>query len=429
MITSTANAQSDEHRSPAEHGPLASMESRTLGDPPENPSLFSAAELSQRAAELEVRLEVAESERAHARQVLEALPQAVIVTDPFDDVVLVSTAAAKLFGLPDGKRHFGHVLGLVGDPVLVELVSQTRSLHSRGASRTTRRVVDTRLGRRTFDITLLCLCDQDDGRPSPWGAAVILAEIDVPALRQAAELTAAVAHELRTPLSSVHAYTEMLLDGDARDESTRREFLRIVASETQRLTRLVENMQLLARVELGEGVELHAVVDAVAVVRNAADVVAPQAVAAGVTLELPPPATSEYPPHIRGDADLLIQAAINVLANAVKYTPRGGRVRLEISTSPDTVTVLVHDSGIGIHPGELPRVFDKFFRSAHSRVVAPGSGLGLALVRQIVESVHAGRVTLQSQPGVGTTVRIELPRSSAELGSDPAATQGGNRAG
>lgn len=375
--------------------------------------LVSAMELSERAAELEVRLDVAESERRHARQVLEALPQAVIVVDPFEDVVLVSQAAARLFGVPQGTSPSGPVIQLIGDAALAALVAQTCKLHMRGASRRTRRTVVTATGARTFDITLLCVCDQDDGRPSPWGAVVIMEETEAIALQHAAELTAAVAHELRTPLSSVRAYTEMLLDGEAGDEKTRREFLQIISLETERLTRLVENMQLLARIEAGQAVAPSKQVDVCAVLRRTADIIAPHIADKRLTLKLEV-LDARVETMVRGDEDLLVQALLNVMDNAVKYTPAGGSVSAEVNCTDRGVVVVVRDAGVGIPADELPLVFDKFFRSRTGRGVAQGSGLGLALVRQIVEGVHGGQVEIESECGTGTTVRMSLERGEAD---------------
>lgn len=369
---------------------------------------FAASELAQRLAEAGIRLEVAESERRHARQALEALPQAVLVTDPFDDIVLVSGAAGRLFGVAEGERPSGPVCELVRDAGLTQLIMRTRALHTRGASRRVRRAIHTASGRRVFDIHLLCVCDQDDGTPSPWGVVTILEEAHAVERQQSAELT--VAHELRTPLCSIRAYTEMLMEGEAPDEATRQQFLGVIAAETERLTRLVENIQLVARIESGR-VEMPTVeVNLGDLVRRACGSVAPQALASGVSLTFEPPAES---PRVLGDADLLTQALINVVYNSIKYTPAGGWIRVSVESSRSWASVVVSDSGVGISEEDLPFVFDRFYRCDRHRRLATGSGMGLALVRQIVETVHGGTATVESKPGQGTKVRISLPREAA----------------
>lgn len=371
---------------------------------------FAASELAQRLAEAGIRLAVAESERRHARQALEALPQAVLVTDPFDDIVLMSGAAGRLFGVAEGERPSGPVCELVRDAGLTQLIMRTRALHTRGASRRVRRAIHTASGRRVFDIHLLCVCDQDDGSPSPWGVVTILEEAYAVERQQSAELTAAVAHELRTPLSSIRAYTEMLMEGEAPDEATRQQFLGVIAAETERLTRLVENIHLVARIESGR-VEMPKVeVNLVDLVRRACGLVAPQASASGLSLTFEPPAES---PRVLGDADMLTRALINVVCNAIKYTPAGGWIRVSVECSRSWGSVVVSDSGVGIPEEDLPFVFDRFYRCDRHRRLATGSGMGLALVRQIVETVHGGTATVESKPGQGTTVRISLPRRAA----------------
>jgi signal transduction histidine kinase len=386
---------------------------------------MSVMELSERVAELAVRLDVAESERRHAREVLESLPQAVMVTDPFAEVVLLSASAARMFGVGPGERAVGPVAELVRDEALTRLIVETCEQHQRGACRRVRRSVMTPSGRRNLDVTLLCVCDQDDGRPSPWGAVVILEETDAVSRQHLAELTAAVAHELRTPLSAVVAYSEMLLDKDAVDETSRREFLRIIASEADRLTRLVDNMQLLARMECGQSAPLREGTDLCEVLRTAAEVILPQARQSGITLTLmlPPEGVDT---HLPGDHDLLMQAMLNVLANAVKYTPQSGRVVVRLESGDAVHEVTVTDSGVGVSAADLPFVFDRFYRGSRGRTMASGSGLGLSLVQQIVETVHGGEVQLRSEEGRGTEVRLVLPRGPTRQSTAEADCAGGN---
>lgn len=389
---------------------------------------LSIAELGQRVAELEVRLDVAESERWHARAVLSSLPSPVVVTNPFEDVVLLSAAAARLFGVEPGSGGYGPLAELCHNTDFVTAVAEVRSLHRRGARRTLRTRMTDPAGRTAdYDITLLCVCDQNDGRPSPWGVVVLLEEILPEVLdRQAAisaaqaEATAAVAHELRTPLASIRAYTELLLDGDVdHDLAARRDFLKVIASESDRLARLVDNMQLLARIESGQARPRLESISPAAVVNDAMAVIGPQALSRGLQLSHDLPTTSV--PCLLADRDLLQQALLNTLANAVKYTPPGGSVRVSLahldpedpysglSGGPGIVEITIADTGVGIPPKDLPFVFDKFFRARAHASSVPGSGLGLPLVKAIVETVHGGSLHVESRPNEGTRVVLRLP--------------------
>lgn len=428
-VKRSATRRAASHRAPdPQHDPLPPDEPVAVEQipllPPDSPDHepghavdpYALAELSQRCAELEVRLDVAESERWHARAVLTQLPQPVIVTDPFDDVVLLSASAARHFGGEPGYGGFGPLSALVRDIEFTALVTQVRELHSRGTRRPRRVILTTLQGPVAFDATLICVCDQRDGRPSPWGVVTILQEVTrsesdgrTLALSAQAELSAGLAHEFRTPLASIRAYTELLLDQEARDPETRREFLSVIAAETDRLSRLVENMDLLSRVESGQARPRSDRVDPVLALLGAVAVMAPQARSAGVTL-----ATTDLPPsrddlRVLGDQDLLQQALLNLLSNAIKFSARGGEVRVALHPFRDRVELSVTDAGPGIDPVDLPHVFTKFYRSRTHAARAAGSGLGLALVRSVVEQVHRGTVSLESRPGMGTRAVVDLP--------------------
>lgn len=379
-------------------------------------NVFAASELAQRLAEADIRLEIAECERRHARDALESLPQPVIVTDPFDDVVLMSGAARRLFGVPPGVRPVGPLCQFVRDAGLLALVARTRGLHSRGATRRVRRSVLTALGRRVFDLHLLCVCDRGDGTPSPWGVVTFLEETRCAQRQEIAELTEAIAHEFRTPLTTLKACTEMLLDGEVTEAAARQQMHQAVSAEIDRLTRLVENMQLLARIDAGHLPPSRQDVQVLPLLQETAALLLPHAQAAGLSLSV---TAAGEDASVLADRDLLKQALMNLVCNAVKYTPRGGAVTLSVDAGPAWVNVYVQDSGVGIAPADLPFVFDRFYRGEAQRRMAGGSGLGLPLVKQIIETVHGGSVTLESQPGKGTTARITLPRAGVAPAAAP----------
>jgi two-component system phosphate regulon sensor histidine kinase PhoR len=221
------------------------------------------------------------------------------------------------------------------------------------------------------------------------------------------EFTSMVSHELRTPLASIKAYVEMLIDGEAPDDSTQREFYEVIQNEANRLGRLIDNVLNISRIEAGLVRVRREPVDPADVVREAVDTIAPHArqkrIALGVHL---PDESCET----LADRDMLYQAAVNLLSNAVKYTPEGGAVSVDVAADEDRRKVLIRiiDTGVGIPPKDLPFVFDKFYRAEANNRIAPGTGLGLSLVRHIVETVHGGRVWAESQVGKGSTFAAEL---------------------
>jgi two-component system OmpR family sensor kinase len=213
-------------------------------------------------------------------------------------------------------------------------------------------------------------------------------------------LMADVAHELRTPLTIVQGNLQAILDGVYPLEMAQ---VLTLYDETRLLTRLVDDLHDLALAEAGQLRLEHAPVDLTALARAAVDQFAPAAEAAGVKIEL---AADENLPEVEGDAGRLAQVLRNLLSNALRHTPNGGRVAVSVDRAGGWARIRVADTGTGIAPEDLPHVFDRFYRGDRSR--GHGAGLGLAIARQIV-TAHGGRIEVASPPGAGTTFTITLP--------------------
>jgi two-component system, OmpR family, phosphate regulon sensor histidine kinase PhoR len=221
------------------------------------------------------------------------------------------------------------------------------------------------------------------------------------------EFTSLVSHELRTPLASIKAYVEMLIDGEAPDAPTQREFYEVIQNEANRLGRLIDNVLNVSRIEAGLVHARREPLDPGSVVRDAIDTIAPHARQKRIAIDINLPSE---PNEILADRDMLYQAAINLLSNAIKYTPEGGAVSVDVAADEARGKVLIRiiDTGVGIPPKDLPFVFDKFYRAEANNRIAPGTGLGLALVRHIVQTVHGGRVWAESRLGKGSLFAFEL---------------------
>jgi PAS domain S-box-containing protein len=215
------------------------------------------------------------------------------------------------------------------------------------------------------------------------------------------EFIALVSHELRTPLTSICGYLE-LLAGDLGDEHG--ETIDVIERNSHRLLRLVEDLLLTAQVSAGTLSLEEGEVDVEQLVRHAVAAAAP--VAAAREIELACRATSL--PPVSGDRVRLGQVVDNLVANALKFTPPGGRVEISAEGEDGLVRIEVSDTGRGISVEEQARVFDRFFRTEQTeRDAIPGVGLGLAIARAIVEG-HGGRIGIESTPGAGTTFSVEL---------------------
>jgi two-component system, OmpR family, phosphate regulon sensor histidine kinase PhoR len=242
-------------------------------------------------------------------------------------------------------------------------------------------------------------------------AAGLLAYIHVRRQWQSAnvhdDLVSRVSHELRTPLASIRAYAEMLIDGEVRDEKTARASYEIIQSEATRLSRLVDNVLNMARIQAGHEQIVRCAVSMSALCRKTLDVIAPQASLKSIAI------VSDLAPDtclVLGDRDLLCQALLNLISNAVKYTPERGRITVQTvaDVTRGKIIVRIYDTGVGIPPKDLPFVFDKFYRAEANNHMAPGTGLGLSLVKQIIQTVHHGRMMVESEVGMGSCFGFEL---------------------
>jgi two-component system phosphate regulon sensor histidine kinase PhoR len=222
------------------------------------------------------------------------------------------------------------------------------------------------------------------------------------------ELTANVSHELRTPLTSIKGFAETLLDGAMADEVTCRRFLSIIDGETDRLVKLVDDLLDLSLLESKRLTLELKPVDVSVLVAHTVDKLRPLAATQRLTLQQSGPSGIV----VAADADRLAQVLTNLVDNALKYTPEGGRVDVQVAAVNGEVEVLVNDSGRGIGPEDLPHVFERFYRADRSRTRGSGgTGLGLAIAKHIVEA-HGGRISVSSQPNEGTTFKVTLPRGA-----------------
>ena len=227
------------------------------------------------------------------------------------------------------------------------------------------------------------------------------------------EFISLVSHELRTPLTSIRGYVELLLDDGALDEQQRR-FLAVVDRNSARLLDLVSDLLFLAQVDAGKLTFELGPVDLEELVGECVESALPAAAAKGVVLV----SRAEHLPRLDGDRARLAQVLDNVISNAVKFTPAGGRVEVRLAAAEACAVLEVEDTGLGLAEHEVERLFQRFFRSSRATKDAiPGTGLGLTIAKTIVER-HGGRITLRSAVDVGTTVRVELPLSEVERSPD-----------
>lgn len=216
-------------------------------------------------------------------------------------------------------------------------------------------------------------------------------------------MTADIAHELRTPISVIIGHVEAMNDGVLPGTA---ETLDVIREEAHRLARLVEDLRTLSRADAGEIALVCSQVDPESLLRRVCAAYRPFMLEKDISLELEIDAET---PQVSVDPDRIVQVIDNLLGNAVRFTPKGGRIRVRCLPDGERLVIRVTDSGPGIAAQNLPHVFDRFYRADASRQrETGGSGLGLAIAKAIVE-LHAGTITAESQPGQGTTFTVSLP--------------------
>jgi signal transduction histidine kinase len=225
--------------------------------------------------------------------------------------------------------------------------------------------------------------------------------------RQKTDFVSNVSHELKTPLTSIRMFTEMLAEDRVRDDSKRRHFLGIITAETARLTRLINNVLDFARIERGEKKYQFAAFDLADLTRETVASFRPHLEALGFTLRTNIP--SETPLLAHGDRDAIAQVLVNLLSNAEKYSAERKDIEVALGATAGLIEVRVSDRGLGVPPGCEEKIFDQFYR-AHDSLGSgiQGSGLGLTLARQIARA-HGGDVTYEAREGGGSSFKLTLP--------------------
>jgi two-component system phosphate regulon sensor histidine kinase PhoR len=345
-----------------------------------------------------------EREQAKATAVLDAMVEGVIATDGHDHIILINERARGIFGLGTTRVERRPLLEVVRNVNLHDVLVAGRDAMDGGV--VSREVRLPEPADRVLQVHAVGLKFPGDER----GVVMILHDItELRRLEQVrTEFVANVSHELRTPLTAIQGYLETLLDGALEEREHARKFLEIVFRHTERLGRLTDDLTDLSNIELGK-VSLRLEPTSVAEIADSVvAIISPRASGGQVKVDARLP---EDLPDVLADRDRLAQILINLVDNAVKYTPKGGQVTVEGRVdAAGMVEVTVRDTGVGIPKADLPRLTERFYRvdKARSRDLG-GTGLGLAIVKHLVLA-HGGELDIESELWKGTSVRFTLPR-------------------
>ena len=335
--------------------------------------------------------------------ILRAMQDGLLVVDKSLRVTLVNQAFRKLFGLPEISLE-APLLDVVRDATVDWLIQETLRTGKVLQSELIRADSKTN-SERDVEISAVPIKDDAD---LTTGAVVLFH--DITQLKQTdkvrRDFVANVSHELRTPLSILRGYIETLLDNPQTSDKELSRILRVMERHSKRLGLLVDDLLTLAHLESrSAGLQFSAVQLAElfqSVIRDWEKKLAEKQLK--VVVDLSPDART-----IRADETRLHEVLYNLLDNALKYSRENGEIRLRAAQHGPEIVLSVTDNGIGITKGDLPRIFERFYRAdkARSRELG-GTGLGLAIVKHIAQ-LHGGRVEAESELGKGTTIRVILP--------------------
>ncbi|TLM60403.1 MAG: PAS domain-containing protein [Deltaproteobacteria bacterium] len=325
---------------------------------------------------------------------------AVLVVDPERRIVSFNRQAAKLLIGHDRDvcGHFCYQVLCEADPVpeecvFLQVVNSGREAVIRGKP----------LRDRFYDVVAAPSYD-DTGKL----LHVVMAYHDVTEARRVermkSEFVSTAAHELRSPLATIMGYADLLLDGPELDPQQRRDYLELILNRSEHLAHIVSDLLDISRIEAGEGLKLTfepCRLDLLC--REAAW--EHEAAGDGHPFEFDLPADGA---EIEGDHYALAQILENLISNAIKYSPKGGPIRIGLCRQPVGWELQVADRGIGMTPEQIAHIFEKFYRANSSDTAVPGTGLGMTIVKYLVDA-HHGEIAIDSTPGAGTTVRILFP--------------------
>lgn len=359
----------------------------------------------------EVRARRATAERDQLRDILAASPDPILVIDAYNEIIFANSAAERVFSLRAVGDSYGPLTERLNNEAFRTILAETRKRNAHAPRTATFSTTDS--AGKEWDFRVSCrsltpAAAASEGRSTSQSIVAAFTDIGSQKALQKrhAEFVSSVSHEMKTPLAGINAYVELLEDGDAEDDATRNEFLGVIKSQSERLQRLVENLLNLARIEAGVVKVNKRPQSLNEVLQEAYNVLAPTAELKNIRLQCE---FSSMYLGVFADHDTLLQAAINLGSNAIKYTPPGGKATIRSRLHDHEVWLEVQDTGVGLSEEDRMKVFEKFYRVKKDSTMAPGTGLGLPLVKHIVEDVHGGRVEVESELGKGSIFRVVLP--------------------
>jgi two-component system phosphate regulon sensor histidine kinase PhoR len=355
-----------------------------------------AIALNRLAATAEQQFEAVSQERDRLQEILASMSEGVLVVDRDGRAQMINPAFYHLFDLA-GDFTGRPVLEIIRHPGFARLIEDTLRHHQPQSAQ----IVLSSPDRRTLLLASAVLSGGERG--------AVVAARDTTELTRVADMrrdfVANVSHELKTPLAAIRGYAETLRDGALDEPPTAKRFTDRILSQCRRLQELLDDLLILSRLEGVDASLEREPVSLDAVARHAVELLAPTAREKRVEIDL----KEEPVPRIQGDPGGLERLLLNLLDNAIKYNRPDGRITVRVGRCGGDALLEVSDTGIGIPPESIPRIFERFYRVDKGRAREEGgTGLGLAIVKHIAQA-HGGQVDVESRIGRGSTFRVRLP--------------------
>jgi signal transduction histidine kinase len=358
------------------------------------------------------KLGVATFEKKMVVNILDSINFGIVITDIQENVSLMNKYLLRLLNMKQEDVRDHPLADILEHNEILAFISELESGQQNNNARNLETTFPESAPGDIFSVSLIVLKD-DEGRFV--GKMISIRKITrEKAVEEAQrEFITHIAHELKTPLTSIKSYSEMLMDGDIDDAEMKKEFYNTINAEADRLTALIQNTLSISRIEMGSLALNRGLVKTDWLAEDSVAAVEAAAQKKHIILEKNFP---EIFPTLVGDKELLKVAIINFLSNAVKYTPENGEITFSITDQNGLAVFDVIDTGFGISKDDLPHIFDRSFRSLDPKIRdQSGSGLGLSIASEIIH-LHGGEVEVESEPGEGTHFLIRLPKEEYYLG-------------
>jgi two-component system phosphate regulon sensor histidine kinase PhoR len=348
------------------------------------------------AEQLQTRFAALREEKAKLSSILSEMTDGVILVDAEGAVTMINSAARTLFGMDDSVPLGASLIRFLGQHQLVDIWKES-------AQSNDIQVIEMQVPGQGLQlhVTAIPVGTELDGN-------TLIMLRDLTELRRLEtvrrDFLSNISHELRTPLASLTALSETLEMGAMEDPEAAERFISLMQKELEALAHLVSELLELSRIESGQVPLKLIAVDPCALISQVGERMSLQVQQAGLTMHVECP---QELPSVLADPPRLEQVILNLVHNAIKFTPQGGKVTVQAAADQDEVTFIVRDTGVGIPKADLPRIFERFYKTPQGRQ-REGTGLGLAIAKHLVEA-HGGRIWAESIQGQGSSFYFSIP--------------------